>query len=205
MRPRFNFSAAIISGLELEEELLLKKEEWKGDTDSRIDWYHQPVSNPEQYEIVFDLKTPEIVFMTINTKPSPMNPFHESKSSEIACNEEDKVAMVECLLDTLTGEMLVDVDWSDMEAVMCPVCHYAGCSGSVDRVKDSIGDWIRQNVKETSDTRLMVMSGDISLYDLQMILEGAEDVTEGEETIILAASYKKTEPDNQVRVNVFFK
>lgn len=206
MRPRSDFKAAVIGGGNLKEKISSRYREWVDNSDSVLDWFEQDCPDRDKYELIFDLsETDGITLEDIDTKfISPILPSTGDDVYKVKCADDDKLAFLEAMLDFLAGELVADwADWSDMEAVISQGASFATLCAPIEEIKEIAPKWL-MNLETNGEMELSI-SGDITLLDLQDVVDRIPKAINGGNCIPFVSTYYKTVQNGQMRISAWYR
>lgn len=90
------------------------------------------------------------------------------------CEEEDKIALVDAIVSKFVREQIMDLDFADMTPVFTKTRRFSVLKGDIDSVLAKLPrrlEEIRQRHSINNDKMIVQIDGDISVFDLPMVLE----------------------------------
>lgn len=206
MRPRSDFKAAVIGGGNLKEKISSRYREWVDNSDSVLDWFEQDFSDRDKYELIFDLRKIDKVTLE-NTDTKFISSFLPSTGDDVykvKCANDDKLAFLEAMLDFWAGELVADwAEWSDLDAVISQGAFFATLCAPIEEIKEIAPKWLMN--LETNGGMVLSISGDITLLDLQDVVDRIPEAVASSNFIPCVSTYYKTAPPELMRISAWYR
>lgn len=114
------------------------------------------------------------------------------------------IAFLAAMLDFRAGELVADwADWSDMEAVISQGASFATLCAPIEEIKEIAPKWLMN--LETNGGMVLSFSGDITLLDLQDVVDRIPEAINGGNCIPFVSTYYKTAQNGQMRISAWYR